>query len=286
MKTQPVARRMFDLTEPISLVNFFSDEPNEAMAALGFRTYWDGYFAGRSAPLGRVPAEVVDAAFYNFAPGEVARHIPQVWETTTPAAAHAARQQGCVAALVRILGDLVGTPDLSRSADLLTEAAISAPVEGRVMYAALRALAIPEEPVARLWHAANMLREHRGDGHIVALMAEQIDRTEAHVLLALDMGIHPAETFGRIHHLPASYLESVMDGLRSRGLVDATGHLTDAGQRSKGRIEAMTDALAEAPYVALGQAQLDELIAGLEPTAAPAGGASRAPSPRPTRWKR
>ena len=66
---KPVARRMFELTEPISLVNFFSPEPNDAMTALGLRNnYWDGYFAGRSAPLGRVPAEVVHAAFYNFGP--------------------------------------------------------------------------------------------------------------------------------------------------------------------------------------------------------------------------
>src|SRR6476659_191928 len=86
-QSEPVARRLFELTEPISLVNFFSEEPNEAMAALGLRTYWDGYFAGRSAPLGRVPAEVVHAAFYSFADGEVARYIPRVWDTTTPEAA-------------------------------------------------------------------------------------------------------------------------------------------------------------------------------------------------------
>jgi hypothetical protein len=54
---EPVARRLFELTEPIALVNFFSQEPNDSMAALGFCNYWDGYFAGRSAPLGRVPAD-------------------------------------------------------------------------------------------------------------------------------------------------------------------------------------------------------------------------------------
>src|SRR5664279_2930756 len=117
--SEPVARRLFELTEPISLVNFFSPEPNDSMAALGFGNYWDGYFAGRSAPLGRVPAEVVHAAFYSFADGEVARHIPRVWDTTTPEAAHAAREQGCVAALRRILGDLVETPGLARAAELL-----------------------------------------------------------------------------------------------------------------------------------------------------------------------
>jgi hypothetical protein len=264
---ETVARRLFELTEPISMVNFSSPEPNDSMAALGFRTYWDGYFAGRSAPLGRVPAEVVHAAFYNFADGEVARHIPKVWETTTPEAAHAARQQGCVAALRRILGDLVETPGLVRAADLLAMASTSAPTEGRVMYAGLRALPVPEEPVARLWHAANMLREHRGDGHIVALVSEGVGGLEAHVLSALDMGIYPAESFGRIHHLPEARLSAVMDGLRDRGLLDAPGRLTDAGRATKERIESLTDALAAAPYAGLQPPELDQLVASLAPLA-------------------
>ncbi len=258
---------MFELTEPISLVNFFSPEPNEEMAALGFHNYWDGYFAGRSAPLGRVPAEVVDAAFYNFADGEVARHMPQVWDTTTPEAAHAARAKGCIAALRRILGDLAETPEMVRAADLLAKASISAPITGRVMYAGLRALPMPDEPVARLWHAANMLREHRGDGHITALQAEGIGGLEAHVLSALDMGVYPAESFGRIHHLPEALLATVMNGLRERGLLDASGRFTDAGRATKDRVEALTDVLAEAPYGSLEQDELDELIAALGPIA-------------------
>src|SRR3954454_12729314 len=262
---ESVARRLFELTEPISLVNFFSPEPNDSMAALGFGNYWDGYFAGRSAPLGRVPAEVVHAAFYSFADGEVARHIPKVWHTTTPEAAHAARQRGCVAALRRILGDLVETPELACAAELLAKASTSAPTEGRVMYAGLRTLPMPEEPVAGLWHAANMLREHRGDGHIAALVSERIGGTEAHVLSALDMGIYPAESFGRIHHLPEARLAAVMDGLRDRGLLDSSGHLTGAGRATKDRIESRTDALAEAPYADLAPLELEQLIAPLEP---------------------
>jgi hypothetical protein len=265
---EPVARRMFELTEPICLVNFFSQEPNDSMAALGFSNYWDGYFAGRSAPLGQVPAEVVHAAFYNFGDGEVARHIPKVWDTTTPEAAHSARAQGCVAALRRILGDLAGTPGLARAAALLAQASVSAPTEGRVMYAGLRALPMPTDPVTRLWHAANMLREHRGDGHIAALVGERIGGTEAHVLSALDMGIYPAESFGRIHHLPQARLAEVMDGLRDRGLLDDAGRFTDAGRAAKTRIEALTDALAEAPYGGLEPLELKELITVLEPISA------------------
>src|SRR3954449_13219458 len=132
-----IARRMFELVEPIGVIPYSADEPNEAIFALGFSNYWDTYFAGRAAPLGLVPAEVVDALFYNFAPGEVARHIPRVWDTTTPEAAIAARRLGCGNALRRILGDRTTSPELARTADLLLKAATSAPSEGRPMYAAL-----------------------------------------------------------------------------------------------------------------------------------------------------
>ncbi|MBO1332769.1 MarR family transcriptional regulator [Streptomyces sp. VRA16 Mangrove soil] len=265
----PVARRMFQLLEPICLVTFFADECNEELAALGHRTYWDGYFASRAAPLGRVPAQVVHAAFYSFAEGEVARHIPSAWETIAPEASVAARVRGSAASLRRILGDeLAGSAGLVRAADLTTKAATSAPTEGRVMYAGMRSLAVPDDPVARLWHSATMLREHRCDGHVAALVGARIGGTEAHVLSALDMGIHPPESFGRIHHLPGKRLAEVMDGLRERGLVDTDGRFTDAGRETKQRIEDLTDELAAAPYNALSPAELDELTAELEPLTA------------------
>ena len=257
---------MFRLVEPIHLVTYFAHEPTDALMALGLRNYWDGYFAGRAAPLGRVPAEVVHAIFYNFADGEVARHIPRVWDTLTPEEALAAREQGSAAALRRILGDLAASPTLASA--LATRAATGAPTEGRVMYAALRALPVPEEPVARLWHAATMLREHRGDGHVAALVAEGIGGTEAHVLHALAEGIYPAESFGRIHHLPAARLTAVMGGLRGRGLIDDSGRLTASGREKKARVESLTDDLAAPAYDSLNPSELDQLVADLKPISA------------------
>src|ERR1700761_1607067 len=163
MPTATAARRMFDLLEPICLVTFFADECNDELAALGHRTYWDGYFASRAAPLGRVPAEVVHAAFYSFAEGEAARHIPSAWEKIPPEASVAARLRGSAASVRRILGpELADSPGLGRAAELATKAAAGAPVNGRVMYAGMRALDVPSDPVARLWHSATTLREHRG----------------------------------------------------------------------------------------------------------------------------
>ncbi len=265
--TRRLARRMFELVEPIGVIPYSADEPHEAMFALGFTNYWDTYFAGRAATLGSsVPAEVVHALFYSFGPGEVARHIPKVWSTTTPEAAIAARQEGCVNALFRILGDLVDTSGFTRAIELLTKAATSAPIEGRPMYAALRTLPLPEEPVARLFHAATLLREHRGDGHIAALMVEGIGGLEAHVLSALDMGI-PATTFGRIHHLPSSRLTDLIEKMKDRGLIKDEVTFTPAGRQAKDRVEALTDDLAHTPYEVLTTAELDALIAALEPIA-------------------
>jgi len=262
------ARRMFGVVEPIGLIPYAAQEPAEALLALGLRNYWDTYFAGRAAPLGRdVPADVVHAIFYNFAPGEAARHIPRVWDVITPLAALAARDRGCVAALRRMLGDLADDPSIARAADLAVKAATGTRTEGRPLYAALRTLPAPEQPLARLWYAANLLREHRGDGHIVALVANGIGGTEAHVLLALSEGM-PAEKFGRVSHLPRAQLAAVVDGMRDRGLIGADGWLTADGRAVKARIEALTDNLAAPAYDALEPGELAQLIADLEPIAA------------------
>ncbi len=262
------ARRMFGLVEPIGLIPYATGEPAEALLALGLRNYWDTYFAGRAAPLGRdVPAGVVHAIFYNFAPGEAARHIPRVWDLITPEAALAARDGGCVAALRRMLGDLADDPGVARAADLAVKAATGTRTEGRPLYAALRTLPAPEQPLARLWYAGNLLREHRGDGHVVALVANGIGGTEAHVLLALSEGM-PAEKFGRVSHLPPAQLAAVVDGMRERGLIGADGWLTTDGRATKARVEALTDDLAAPAYDALEPSELAQLIADLEPIAA------------------
>lgn len=135
------------------------------------------------------------------------------------------------------------------------------------MYAALRSLPVPDEVVARLFHAASLLREHRGDSHVAALTVEGVGRLECHVLFALAMDL-PAERFGRIHHLPRAQLAAVIDGMRARGLIGEDGWLTEGGRALNQRVEALTDDLAAAPYACLAPAELDELVTTLAPLAA------------------
>lgn len=134
------------------------------------------------------------------------------------------------------------------------------------MYAALRALPLPDDEVVRLFHAASLLREYRGDGHIAALVVEGIGGLEAHVLFALGTGT-PAEKFGRIHHLPTAQLTAVIDEMRGRGLIGDDGWLSEDGRAVRQRVEARTDDLAAKPYESLEPDELDELVTTLEPLA-------------------
>ncbi len=65
-------------------MTYFAPEARAALDGLGYRGFWMGYFAARSAPLGMVPREVVTAIFYNFAPERVAKALPAAWEIAGP----------------------------------------------------------------------------------------------------------------------------------------------------------------------------------------------------------
>ena len=211
---------------------------------------------------------MVHAVFYNFADGEVARHIPRVWDITTPEQALAAREQGSAAALRRILGDLADSPGLVRAAELATQAATSAPTEGRVLYAGLRALAVPEEPVARLWQRGDPApgtprgRPHRRPGRRTASAGPR-PTCSTRCRWACPRRSSAGSTTSR-----AAQLAAVVDGMRARGLVAPSGWLTAAGLEAKQRVEALTDDLAAPAYDGLEPHEVDELVATLRPISA------------------
>ena len=169
MDRQPeLARRFFDRFEPVHGITYFAPESRQAMDDLGYRGFWMGYFAARSAPFGQVPAPVVTATFYNFSPTRVAKALPAAWSIAPPADALRTRLASAVAALRRY--GVADDDHLRTAAELCAKAATAAPVDGRPLFAANSALPWPGEPIEKLWHAATLLREHRGDGHIAALV--------------------------------------------------------------------------------------------------------------------
>lgn len=243
MSTPPSRSRwVWQLLEPIHAVTYFDEDAHEAFERAGLRGFWRGYFAGRAAPLGETGSDVVAACFYGFQRDFVARAIPSIWSIVTPAEALAARRRGAVAALDRAIPDRTA----ERAMEVVTalrSALDAAEPRGRPLFAANAALPWPSDPVAALWHAATLIREHRGDGHVLALTNADVGPCDAHVLrLAADGSppatIRPYRGWGEEDWLAAA------ERLRARGWIDDRGRLTPSGAFAKEDIEAATDRLA------------------------------------------
>lgn len=257
-----LARRLFDRIEPVHAVTYFAPQARSALDDLGYRGFWMGYFAARSAPLGRVPAEVVTAIFYNFAPERVVKALPAAWEVAPPAAALQAREQSAVAALAGC--GVADSEGVRTAAALLAKAARGPAVDGRPLYAANRALDWPQDPVAALWHATTLLREHRGDGHVAVLAAAGVSGRECNVLHAA-AGRVPREMIMRSRDYDDTQWRFHADRLARRGLLDGAGELTDAGRGFKQRLEDATDTLALSALDALGDDEVETLFQTLTP---------------------
>jgi hypothetical protein len=119
--------------------------------------------------------------------------------------------------------------------------------------------------VARLWHAATLLREHRGDGHIAALVAAGIDGREAHVLQTLANRV-PREIYTVSRDFDDAEWASRLDTLRGKGLAGDNGP-TEHGRTVKAEIEARTDAAAAPAYAVLAPGERAELLRTLRPLA-------------------
>lgn len=259
-----LGRRAWRRLETIHAVTYFAPEAIGALRDAGYRGFWMGYFAGRAAPLGDVGPEVVSALFYNFAPSRVAKALPDAWSFAPPAAALDARRTGSVAALERSLAAL--GEEVAVAAELSGRAARSASVDGRALFAANSNLPWPDEPFGVLWHAATLLREHRGDGHVAILTAFGISGREANVLQAA-AGVTPREVFTVARDYDDAEWDALVAGLAERGVLTSDGELTPDGRALKDEIEQRTDRIALAAYDVLADDELDRLLDALAPLA-------------------
>jgi hypothetical protein len=266
-----LARRFFDRFEPVHAVTYFAPESRAALDGLGYRGFWMGYFAARSAPLGMVPREVVTAIFYNFAAERVAKALPAAWAAAGPDAALRARQDSAVAALRRY--GLSADENVSVAAELAGRAARDAPLDGRPLFAANLTLPWPKDPLAALWHAATLLREQRGDAHVAVLAAAGVSGRESNVLHAAASGI-PRDYITRARDYDESAWRQHEQRLAERGLLNHDGSLTAAGRELKDHIESTTDTLALSALDALSDDEVETLFQALTPItrAAIAGG--------------
>ncbi|MGI8709666.1 MAG: SCO6745 family protein [Acidimicrobiales bacterium] len=256
------AAKLAGRLEPCHAFIYFAPEAGMNYHELGLSGA-SGYFVSRSAAMGEVTPEVVIATFFNFKPSLVRDAMADAWTTTTPAAVGAARLDAADKALRRMLGEDIDDPDLATAAELARKAAETADPVGRPLFAGHAGLEWPEEPHMVFFHAVTLLREHRGDAHIAALVLHGLDAVEALLThaasgtLRLPIGLLQATRGWSDEEWAAGEQR-----LRDRGVLTGDGSFTTEGKALRDRIEEATTASSLQPLEVLGDdgvAQLSEL---------------------------
>ncbi|MCB5906045.1 SCO6745 family protein [Streptomyces pinistramenti] len=268
-------RHCHNVINPFHSTHYFSPDLHDELAKIGIGSRSAGYFAVRGAAMGAVGPGTITATFYNFSHSLVSRHVPAVWSVASPETVLAARLRAADTTLRRLLGDaLLESPEMAEAAELALRAAEAGTRHARPLFASHADLPVPDAPHLAYWHAASLLREHRGDGHLMALLDAELDGLEALVT-------HNASGRGMSHlgimktrgWSQEDWTEA-QERLRGRGLLDAEGELTEAGHQLRKDLEDTTDRLDRAPYEHLGAegvARLTEIAGGFTTAAMEAG---------------
>jgi hypothetical protein len=228
------ARRLRDALEPIATQGWWGRSVNARMKALGL-DFFQGYVWGRAASLGEPSAAVVAATFGVFEPN----FIGAVYSSAVGVASRfdvlAARDLGASEGMMTLIG-----ASTAHVTSPLLDALHALDGTARPLFAGLRSLDLPEDPLGRLWRAAELVREHRGDGHLAACIAAGLDPVTMNVLTELWLEF-PLGAYSGTRGYSPEQLEVAVEGLRRRGWMDNDG-LTDAGRAGRLAIEDATDA--------------------------------------------
>ncbi len=255
-----LARAAYESLEPFHVLAYFNPYAADTARAAGLDDLGI-YVGGRAAPLGRCPSAVVTATFANFTPAFIHHGWTQALSVGLPAA-EAARTTAVDRALRDALGPRIDDPDLSAIVDAVRVGIVEAPYAGRPLAAAWAAHPWPDEPHLQLWHAISVAREHRGDGHLAALVLADLAPVES---LVLHEAPHPnpairRRTMGkkgllRTRGWTEADWQAATESLRERGILDAAGAMTTAGGALYDRLEAQTDAAAARLWAAVPEAE-------------------------------
>jgi hypothetical protein len=251
------ARRLRDAMEPLASHAVWSRRTNEVLAKLGLKIF-TAYVWGKAAALGEPPADVVAAVFGSFEPGLIMAAYDDARRQCGRAGMLAAREE----ATIESLADVLDGVEVGGVVSVLRRGVEAADGTGRVLFCAFRSLGWPDHPVGQLWRACDLLRQHRGDGHVAACPSAGLGRAAMNILTELWMGMPLGQmTIGQL-----GWSEDALAGglaeLERRGLA-AGGQITAEGRRLREDIEERTDAMEQPVIDAIGD-DLEETVAALD----------------------
>ncbi|WP_113701169.1 SCO6745 family protein [Nonomuraea lactucae] len=218
---------------------YFIPEIAEEATRLGVAERGRTYFAFRSAAMGAVPWQVTLATFYNFSPRAV-QTMTGVWDAAPPAQWQAARLTAAGGAMRRV-GVALTDHEIAEARSLLDPLVSDADYAGKPLAAANASVALPDDPLLALWQELTVLREWRGDAHVLVLADNRVGPCECNILQAAT-GRFPAAPVARATRLwsDREWTEATAR-LAARGWLNDDGTATAAGYEARERIEVETD---------------------------------------------
>ncbi len=257
-------RQIWATLEKLHIVTYFVRECRDAYKSLGVENVWSRYFAGRAAPMGRVTYETIVATFYNFSPSMVKEHAESVWEAAGPESFVSARFRGADNALQRLLGEYINFPEIGTVPSLVYDIALKGSPEGKPIYSANLGVSVPDKLHLKLFHAATLVREYKGDIHNSILLSSDVSGLQAHILLS-SIGHMSKEKV--LSSRGWSEQQWLMDqrNLQSRGLLGEDGLLSQDGLAFRVEIEGKTETLAAKLWDNLDDKALGEINESLSP---------------------
>ena len=257
-------RAMWEAVERYHQLCYWAPEVRETATGVGLKGFWMNYFATRAAPLGPVPAEVVEALFFYYSPTRVHQAIPDAWAFASPADILDARYRGMDEALRRELGDLCDGAEVRDAMDIVRSAVAAADITGRALGAGWRSLDWPDEPHLALWHGCTVLWELRSGSHLIALAATGLDGCES-VVSQVAADEAPEDWIENEAGWTPDEADAARARLRGRGWLDDAGWATELGRQARGQIEAATNDLDRRHWDAIGEPACRSLLAALAP---------------------
>lgn len=275
-----VRRQFWQGIEVIHDVVYFGDDIRERFDAIGLKGWWMAYFAQRSAALGTPDPMTVTALFHGFAPRLVERALPDAWSLANRDEILATRLKLAVDRLTPCIDPTAVDTGIARLAKDLEAIVDGLDFAGRALAATHANLPRPNDPIERLWWAATVLREYRGDSHVAILVAAGLDGAAANALAVAD-GRAPT-TQQQARGWNDDEWMAAYEHLRRRAWTTEYGEITDAGKAARAQIEDATDRVSSASFDEEMQARAITTERALVDLARAINSAGSVPFPNPT----
>ena len=244
--------------EPIHAISYLAPGTGRGSKADWTSRLLDGLLCGSSCSAWAVPAPAVCAMAYGFAPSMVSRAIPDAWRFASPELILQTRIESSATALrTHIKPEMVNV--VAELSDYLWDAVEGCQFDGRPLAAGWSNVIRPSDPVADAWLATTILRERRGDGHVLAGVAAGLRAIDATLTLVATGAITRDLIQPSRRWADEDWAQS-LGRLQTRGLLDQTGRLTKSGEALRRELEAVTDRLAVAPVERLGESGVERVI--------------------------